>query len=158
MFPLLYKYGHHIQCRPQRSIISIFLPQGRTNCPHVIPGRCLSHLNTTRDGDFNCIPGALFSSSLESFSWYLFWVFPAAIYSYFYLSYYLWKQRTDYSFSKCLFYVIQNLSSPLNFLFSQLNNPRLFSLCLQVMFQRHLIFLLSFGLSPISLPVPWSVH
>lgn len=68
MFPLLYKYGHHIQCRPQQSIISIFLPQGRTNCPHVIPGRCLSHLNTTRDGDFNCIPGALFSSSLESFS------------------------------------------------------------------------------------------
>lgn len=104
------------------------------------------------------IPGALLSSSLESFSWYLFWVFPAAIYSYFYSPYELWKQRTDYRLSKWLFNVIQNLSSPLNFLFSQLNHPKLFRLCLQVMFRRHLIFLLCFGLSPIALPVPWSVH
>lgn len=46
-----------------------------------------------------------------------------------------WKWRTDYCLPECLFNVIQNLSSPLNFLFSQLNDPRLLSLCLQVVFQ-----------------------
>lgn len=36
---------------PQQCCRAISLPQGRTNCPHVIPDRCLSHLKTTRDRD-----------------------------------------------------------------------------------------------------------
>lgn len=35
----------------QQSSTSISLPQGRMNCPHVIPDRCLSHLKTTRNRD-----------------------------------------------------------------------------------------------------------
>jgi len=35
----------------QQSSRSISLPQGRINCPHVNPDKCLSHLKTTRDRD-----------------------------------------------------------------------------------------------------------
>lgn len=70
-----------------------------------------------------------------------------------------WKWRTGYRLSQCLFNVIQNLSSPLNFLFSSLSwtIPGCSVFACRSCFS-HLIFLLSFGLSPTTLPVPWSVH
>lgn len=109
------------------------MPQGRVNCPPVIPDRCLSHLKTTRGRDST---GFLVLCSLHHLK-----VFRD-ISSETFLQFILactyptnWKQRTDYRLSECLFNVIQNLSSPLNLLFSSLNDPRLFSLCLQVVFQ-----------------------
>lgn len=104
MFPLLHSHGYRVWKGLQQSSRSIFLPQGRMNCPCVIPDGCLSHLKTTRDRHSAVFLVLCSLHHLKAFSdiyaeSFLLQLIP------------IWKQRTDCSLSKCLFNVMQNLSS-----------------------------------------------